>query len=121
MKSSKTELNRVLDVKPKSINILLGFVNSNRTEQLDLKTNRVRANMRLVWLTFAHRLQIILTSKRPNYLLQMGLILRNFSFVAGTLFGIYIAQNYDVPDVKNLLNQALTRAKQFEERYRKPN
>uniref|UniRef100_A0A251VI25 Uncharacterized protein n=1 Tax=Helianthus annuus TaxID=4232 RepID=A0A251VI25_HELAN len=47
----------------------------------------------------------------------MGLILRNFSFMAGTLLGIYVAQNYDVPDVKTLANQALTTAKQLEERY----
>ncbi|KAF5819075.1 putative short transmembrane mitochondrial protein [Helianthus annuus] len=51
----------------------------------------------------------------------MGLILRNFSFMAGTLLGIYVAQNYDVPDVKTLANQALTTAKQLEERYRKRN
>lgn len=57
----------------------------------------------------------------PINCLKMGLIVRNFSFMFGTLFGIYVAQNYYVPDIKNLVNQTLTRAKQVEERYRKSN
>ncbi|KVH90238.1 hypothetical protein Ccrd_007828 [Cynara cardunculus var. scolymus] len=38
--------------------------------------------------------------------------------MAGTLFGIYVAQNYEVPDVKNIVNEALKRARQLEDRYR---
>ncbi|KAK9292871.1 hypothetical protein L1049_020852 [Liquidambar formosana] len=37
-----------------------------------------------------------------------------------TCCGIYISQNYDVPNLKKLANTALFKAKQIEERYRKP-
>ncbi|KAF8008670.1 hypothetical protein BT93_K2359 [Corymbia citriodora subsp. variegata] len=50
----------------------------------------------------------------------MGFIRSSFSFLAGTVCGIYIAQNYDVPNIKALANDAVRRAKQIEERYRKP-
>lgn len=51
----------------------------------------------------------------------MGIITGSFSFIAGTICGVYIAQNYNVPNVEKLANTALFMAKLLEERYRKPN
>lgn len=48
----------------------------------------------------------------------MGIIKSSFSFVAGTLCGTYLAQNYDVPNIKKLANTALFMAKLYEEKYR---
>ncbi|GFP97968.1 hypothetical protein PHJA_001940900 [Phtheirospermum japonicum] len=50
----------------------------------------------------------------------MGIIRRSFSFLAGTVCGIYIAQNYNVPNIRKLTYEALFTAKQVEEKYRKP-
>lgn len=50
----------------------------------------------------------------------MGLIRGGFSFIAGTVCGIYIAQNYNVPNIRKLTNEFLFRAKEVEEKYRKP-
>lgn len=49
----------------------------------------------------------------------MGIIKSCFSFIAGTVFGIYLAQSYQVPDVKKEADTALFQAKQVEEKYRK--
>lgn len=38
----------------------------------------------------------------------------------GTVCGVYIAQNYDVPNIKKLANTGLYMAKHIEEKYRKP-
>ena len=38
----------------------------------------------------------------------------------GTACGIYIAQNYNVPNIKKLANTAMFMAKHLEEKYRKP-
>ncbi|KAL3814942.1 hypothetical protein ACJIZ3_016216 [Penstemon smallii] len=51
----------------------------------------------------------------------MGMMRRSFTFVAGTLFGLYIAQNYSVPNVSKLFNYGFVMAKHLEETYRKPN
>ncbi|KAB5526927.1 hypothetical protein DKX38_020774 [Salix brachista] len=51
---------------------------------------------------------------------QMGLIRSSFSFMFGTLSGIYIAQSYNVPNIKKLAVSGLFMAKQMEETYRKP-
>ncbi|KAA8522234.1 hypothetical protein F0562_012907 [Nyssa sinensis] len=51
---------------------------------------------------------------------SMGLIKSSFTFVTGTLFGIYVAQNYNVPHIKKLLNTGILIAKHIEENYRKP-
>ena len=48
------------------------------------------------------------------------MIRSSFSFIAGTVCGIYIAQNYNVPNIRKLGNTALFMAKVMEEKYRKP-
>jgi hypothetical protein len=50
----------------------------------------------------------------------MGFIRSSFSFMFGTLSGIYIAQNYNVPNIKKLAEFSLSMAKQMEETHRKP-
>ncbi|XP_042505861.1 uncharacterized protein LOC122082396 [Macadamia integrifolia] len=50
----------------------------------------------------------------------MGIIRSTFSFMTGTMFGIYLAQNYNVPNVKKLANTGLLFMKHVEENYRKP-
>lgn len=50
----------------------------------------------------------------------MGFIRSSFSFITGTVFGIYVAQNYNVPNIRKLANTALVMAKHIEENYRKP-
>ncbi|KAI3727471.1 hypothetical protein L6452_16086 [Arctium lappa] len=50
----------------------------------------------------------------------MGLIKSSFSFMMGTVFGIYVAQNYDVPNIHKLYKTGLVIAKHYEENYRKP-
>lgn len=50
----------------------------------------------------------------------MGFIKSTFSFMVGTGFGVYLAQNYNVPNVQKLFNTALLIGKHIEENYRKP-
>ncbi|XP_056174335.1 uncharacterized protein LOC115687156 isoform X2 [Syzygium oleosum] len=50
----------------------------------------------------------------------MGIIRSSFSFLLGAVTGVYVAQNYNVPNIKNLANTYLVKAKQVEETYRKP-
>ncbi|PKA60680.1 hypothetical protein AXF42_Ash006314 [Apostasia shenzhenica] len=50
----------------------------------------------------------------------MGLIRSCFTFLLGTSCGIYIAQNYDVPDMRKLVRMGMSIASQYEEIYRKP-
>ncbi|XP_044467817.1 uncharacterized protein LOC123197564 [Mangifera indica] len=50
----------------------------------------------------------------------MGIIRSSFSFMVGTVCGIYVAQNYKVPNIKKLANDVLLMAKRTEETYRKP-
>ncbi|XWS51600.1 hypothetical protein CRYUN_Cryun12cG0190800 [Craigia yunnanensis] len=50
----------------------------------------------------------------------MGIIKSSFSFIVGTVCGIYIAQNYSVPNIKKLVDTAFFTAKHVEEKYRKP-
>ncbi|KAL8495587.1 hypothetical protein ACS0TY_019640 [Phlomoides rotata] len=51
----------------------------------------------------------------------MGMIRRSFTFMAGTVFGVYIAQNYNVANVGKLLKGGYVKAKNLEETHRKPN
>ncbi|KAF8027071.1 hypothetical protein BT93_E0096 [Corymbia citriodora subsp. variegata] len=50
----------------------------------------------------------------------MGLIRSCFSFLLGTACGVYVAQNYNVPNIKKLTGTGLLIAKHIEETYRKP-
>ncbi|KHN38051.1 hypothetical protein D0Y65_021268 [Glycine soja] len=49
----------------------------------------------------------------------MGIIRSSFSFIAGTAFGVYLVQNYQIPNIRKLADTALLQAKQVEEKYRK--
>ncbi|XP_071722150.1 uncharacterized protein [Rutidosis leptorrhynchoides] len=50
----------------------------------------------------------------------MGFIKSSFSFVLGNVCGIYIAQNYAVPNIRKLADTAVFMLKTVEEKYRKP-
>ncbi|KAK8970511.1 hypothetical protein KSP40_PGU020064 [Platanthera guangdongensis] len=50
----------------------------------------------------------------------MGLFRGYFTFLTGITCGIYMAQNYDVPDMRKLALMALAIGRQYEEIYRKP-
>ncbi|CAG7887602.1 unnamed protein product [Brassica rapa] len=50
----------------------------------------------------------------------MGIVRRSFSFLTGTACGIYIAQNYKVPNINKLAHCAVSIAKELEKGYRKP-
>lgn len=50
----------------------------------------------------------------------MGLIRNNLLFFLGSGCGIYIAQNYNVPNIKKVVSEWVLKAKQIEETYRKP-
>ncbi|CAL9040596.1 unnamed protein product [Musa banksii] len=51
----------------------------------------------------------------------MGMIRSSFSFLLETGCGIYIAQNYNVPNIKKLISTWMFVANHIEETYRKPN
>lgn len=50
----------------------------------------------------------------------MAILKALFHFTAGTAVGVYVAQNYNVPNVQKLFNTAVLIAKHFEQNYRKP-
>ncbi|KAL6624335.1 hypothetical protein ACP70R_031656 [Stipagrostis hirtigluma subsp. patula] len=50
----------------------------------------------------------------------MGFFQSTFSLLIGTGCGIYIAQNYDVPNIKKLMRSLMGKAKELEESYKKP-
>ncbi|KAL3649447.1 hypothetical protein CASFOL_005850 [Castilleja foliolosa] len=51
----------------------------------------------------------------------MAIMRRSFTFMAGTLVGAYIAQNYNLPHVSKLFKAGFVVAKHVEATYRKPN
>lgn len=51
---------------------------------------------------------------------MMGLIRSSSSFIIGAVVGVYVAQNYKVPNVKALVSTALSMAGHIEQAYRKP-
>uniref|UniRef100_J3M3G9 Uncharacterized protein n=1 Tax=Oryza brachyantha TaxID=4533 RepID=J3M3G9_ORYBR len=53
-------------------------------------------------------------------LTPMGFLQNTFSLLIGTGCGIYIAQNYDVPNMKTLMRNLMGKAKEVEESYKKP-
>ncbi|KAL8255998.1 hypothetical protein R6Q59_031065 [Mikania micrantha] len=50
----------------------------------------------------------------------MGIIRSSFSFMLGAACGIYVAQNYNVPNINKLYKTGLVMAKHYEQNYRKP-
>uniref|UniRef100_J3MJM9 Uncharacterized protein n=1 Tax=Oryza brachyantha TaxID=4533 RepID=J3MJM9_ORYBR len=50
----------------------------------------------------------------------MGLFRTSFTLLVGMGCGVYVAQNYNVPNVKRLFNTYMFLAKHIEETYRKP-
>ncbi|KAK9665672.1 hypothetical protein RND81_14G127900 [Saponaria officinalis] len=50
----------------------------------------------------------------------MGIIRSCCSFMVGTVCGVYIAQNYKVPDVQKLGSTVLFVGRLIEQNYRKP-
>ncbi|KAL7121113.1 hypothetical protein ACP275_02G162400 [Erythranthe tilingii] len=51
----------------------------------------------------------------------MVFIRSKLMFMLGIIGGAYVAQNYDVPNIKNLIKTALLKGKTLEQTYRKPN
>ncbi|KAL0296247.1 UNVERIFIED_CONTAM: hypothetical protein Sradi_6676800 [Sesamum radiatum] len=51
---------------------------------------------------------------------HMGIVKSSFSFMVGTAFGVYVAQNYNVPNIRKLFNTGVLIATHIEENYRKP-
>lgn len=50
----------------------------------------------------------------------MGFFRTSFTLMFGMGCGVYVAQNYDIPNVKKLFNTYMFLAKHIEETYRKP-
>ncbi|KAL4393431.1 hypothetical protein AHAS_Ahas02G0051300 [Arachis hypogaea] len=50
----------------------------------------------------------------------MGIIRFSFTMMMGAALGIYVAQNYKVPNIKDLAHNYITNAKHIEETYRNP-
>ncbi|EAY96325.1 hypothetical protein OsI_18227 [Oryza sativa Indica Group] len=55
-----------------------------------------------------------------DQLAPMGFLQNTFSVCVGIGCGIYIAQNYDVPNMKKLMRDWMGKAKEVEESYKKP-
>ncbi|CAN6326505.1 unnamed protein product, partial [Urochloa humidicola] len=50
----------------------------------------------------------------------MGFLQNTFSLLIGTGCGIYVAQNYKVPIIKDLIRDMMVKFKVLEESYKKP-
>ncbi|KAE8797435.1 putative LRR receptor-like serine/threonine-protein kinase [Hordeum vulgare] len=53
-------------------------------------------------------------------LAPMGFIQSTFSLLVGAAGGIYMAQNYDVPNIKNYMQGLMGKAKELDVAYKKP-
>ncbi|WOL15037.1 hypothetical protein Cni_G23818 [Canna indica] len=58
--------------------------------------------------------------KRRSGQFGMGIISGSFRFLLGTGFGIYLAQNYNIPDLKKLIDKWRSDAERIDKDYRKP-
>ncbi|KAJ7952489.1 Transmembrane protein [Quillaja saponaria] len=78
--------------------------------------------LKIFWARkLAKRTEISVTGCRfEQENLVMGLIRSSFSFLTGTMFGVYVAQSYNVPNIKKLADTGLLIAKHMEQTYRKP-
>ncbi|OEL29962.1 hypothetical protein BAE44_0009019 [Dichanthelium oligosanthes] len=50
----------------------------------------------------------------------MGFLKSTLSLLIGTGCGVYIAQNYNVPNINQLMRNLMDRFKKLEESYKKP-
>ena len=46
---------------------------------------------------------------------------KTFMFIVGTLFGAFISQNYNIPNIKQIVNQSYHAAQVVEKQFRKEN
>ena len=46
---------------------------------------------------------------------------KTFMFIVGTLVGAFISQNYNVPNIKQIVNQSYYAAQAVEKQFRKEN
>ncbi|AQK79192.1 hypothetical protein ZEAMMB73_Zm00001d035540 [Zea mays] len=65
-----------------------------------------------------HRMRMTVVARRYSAV-PMGFLQSTFSLLIGTGCGIYIAQNYDVPNIKKLMRSLVGKAKEVEESYKK--
>lgn len=56
----------------------------------------------------------------PQFPSTMGFIRSTFSFLSGTVAGVYVAQNYNVPNIGKLAEMIILIGRRVEETYRKP-
>ena len=46
---------------------------------------------------------------------------KTFMFIVGTIVGAFISQNYNIPDIKQIVNQSYHAAQVVEKQFRKEN
>lgn len=71
----------------------------------------------LIYLRANNTCIVLLLS--PGFVV-MGIFKGSFTFILGIGCGVYVAQNYSVPDVKKLYNTYSFMAQYLERTYRKP-
>lgn len=77
------------------------------------------SGMGLTLLLHAHSINNFWFVCSPCSAVPMGFLQSTFSLLIGTGCGIYIAQNYDVPNIKKLMRSLVGKAKEVEESYKK--